>query len=597
VASAYKIQEHKFDMIVVGAGGAGLRATFGLAQKGLKTACITKVFPTRSHTVAAQGGISAALGNMGEDDWRYHFFDTVKGSDWLGDQDAIEYMCKEAIPAIIELEHQGVPFSRTDEGKIYQRPFGGMTTKYGEGPPAQRTCAAADRTGHAILHTLYQQSLAHDAQFFIEYFALDLIMDETGACRGVLALDMAEGTLHLFRAQGTVLATGGYGRAYFSATSAHTCTGDGGGMALRAGLGLQDMEFVQFHPTGIYGAGCLITEGVRGEGGILRNSNGERFMERYAPSVKDLAPRDMVSRSMTIEIREGRGVGEHKDHILLDLTHLGPEVIHEKLPGIAESARIFANVDVEKEPIPVIPTVHYNMGGIPTNYHGEVVQLKDGNPDAVVEGLYAIGEAACVSVHGANRLGSNSLLDLVVFGRAVANRCAETIKPGGPHAKLPADACDAALARLDKLRNASGSIPTSVIRDKMQRTMQADAAVFRTGETLSDGVRKMREIHALFADVKVSDRSLIWNSDLIETYELSNLLSQALATIVSAENRTESRGAHAREDFPTRNDDEWQKHTLCYVDEKGSTSIDYRPVHNYTLTDDVAYVPPKERKY
>ncbi|KRB08980.1 succinate dehydrogenase flavoprotein subunit [Lysobacter sp. Root690] len=584
-------------MIVVGAGGAGLRATFGLAQKGLKTACITKVFPTRSHTVAAQGGISAALGNMGEDDWRYHFFDTVKGSDWLGDQDAIEYMCKEAIPAIIELEHQGVPFSRTDEGKIYQRPFGGMTTKYGEGPPAQRTCAAADRTGHAILHTLYQQSLAHDAQFFIEYFALDLIMDETGACRGVLALDMAEGTLHLFRAQGTVLATGGYGRAYFSATSAHTCTGDGGGMALRAGLGLQDMEFVQFHPTGIYGAGCLITEGVRGEGGILRNSNGERFMERYAPSVKDLAPRDMVSRSMTIEIREGRGVGEHKDHILLDLTHLGPEVIHEKLPGIAESARIFANVDVEKEPIPVIPTVHYNMGGIPTNYHGEVVQLKDGNPDAVVEGLYAIGEAACVSVHGANRLGSNSLLDLVVFGRAVANRCAETIKPNGPHAKLPADACDAALARLDKLRNASGSTPTSVIRDKMQRTMQADAAVFRTGETLSDGVRKMREIHALFADVKVSDRSLIWNSDLIETYELSNLLSQALATIVSAENRTESRGAHAREDFDKRDDVNWQKHTLCWVDESGKTTIDYRPVHNYTLTDDVAYVPPKERKY
>lgn len=597
MASAYKIQEHKFDMIVVGAGGAGLRATFGLAQKGLKTACITKVFPTRSHTVAAQGGISAALGNMGEDDWRYHFFDTVKGSDWLGDQDAIEYMCKEAIPAIIELEHQGVPFSRTDEGKIYQRPFGGMTTKYGEGPPAQRTCAAADRTGHAILHTLYQQSLAHDAQFFIEYFALDLIMDETGACRGVLALDMAEGTLHLFRAQGTVLATGGYGRAYFSATSAHTCTGDGGGMALRAGLGLQDMEFVQFHPTGIYGAGCLITEGVRGEGGILRNSNGERFMERYAPSVKDLAPRDMVSRSMTIEIREGRGVGEHKDHILLDLTHLGPEVIHEKLPGIAESARIFANVDVEKEPIPVIPTVHYNMGGIPTNYHGEVVQLKDGNPDAVVEGLYAIGEAACVSVHGANRLGSNSLLDLVVFGRAVANRCAETIKPNGPHAKLPADACDAALARLDKLRNASGSTPTSVIRDKMQRTMQADAAVFRTGETLSDGVRKMREIHALFADVKVSDRSLIWNSDLIETYELSNLLSQALATIVSAENRTESRGAHAREDFDKRDDVNWQKHTLCWVDESGKTTIDYRPVHNYTLTDDVAYVPPKERKY
>ncbi|RDZ28304.1 succinate dehydrogenase flavoprotein subunit [Lysobacter silvisoli] len=597
MAAAYKIQEHKFDMLVVGAGGAGLRATFGLAQKGLKTACITKVFPTRSHTVAAQGGISAALANMGEDDWRYHFFDTVKGSDWLGDQDAIEYMCKEAIPAIIELEHQGVPFSRTEEGKIYQRPFGGMTTKYGEGPPAQRTCAAADRTGHAILHTLYQQSLAHDAQFFIEYFALDLIMDADGACRGVLALDMAEGTLHLFRAQGTVLATGGYGRAYFSATSAHTCTGDGGGMALRAGLGLQDMEFVQFHPTGIYGAGCLITEGVRGEGGILRNSNGERFMERYAPSVKDLAPRDMVSRSMTIEIREGRGVGEHKDHILLDLTHLGPEVIHEKLPGIAESARIFANVDVEKEPIPVIPTVHYNMGGIPTNYHGEVVQLRNGDPDAVVPGLYAIGEAACVSVHGANRLGSNSLLDLVVFGRAVANRCAETVTPGATLPKLAADACDTALARLDKLRNANGGTPTSVIRDKMQRTMQADAAVFRTGETLSDGVRKIRDIHASFADVKVTDRSLIWNSDLIETYELSNLLGQALATIVSAENRTESRGAHAREDFPTRNDAEWQKHTLCYVDESGQTRIDYRPVHNYTLTDDVAYVPPKERKY
>ena len=595
--TAYKITEHKYDVVVVGAGGAGLRATFGLAAKGLNTACITKVFPTRSHTVAAQGGISAALANMGEDDWRYHFYDTIKGSDWLGDQDAIEYMCREAIPAIIELEHYGVPFSRTEEGKIYQRPFGGMTTRYGEGPPAQRTCAAADRTGHAILHTLYQQSLAHDARFFIEYFALDLIMDADGVCRGVLALDMAEGTLHLFRAHGVVLATGGYGRAYFSATSAHTCTGDGGGMALRAGLALQDMEFVQFHPTGIYGAGCLITEGVRGEGGILRNSLGERFMERYAPQYKDLASRDVVSRSMTIEIREGRGVGEHKDHILLDLTHLGPEVIHEKLPGIAESARIFAGVDVTKEPIPVIPTVHYNMGGIPTNYHGEVVQLRNGDPDAVVPGLYAIGEAACVSVHGANRLGSNSLLDLVVFGRAVANRCAEQIRPGLPHPKLAADACDAALARLDRLRNANGNTPTAVIRDKMQRTMQADAAVFRTGETLSDGVRKMREIHAMFADVKVSDRSLVWNSDLIETYELSNLLSQALATIVSAENRTESRGAHAREDFPTRNDSEWQKHTLCYVDEKGTTSIDYRPVHNDTLTDDVAYVPPKERKY
>ena len=595
--TTYKITEHKFDMVVVGAGGAGLRATFGLAQKGLKTACITKVFPTRSHTVAAQGGISAALGNMGEDDWRYHFFDTIKGSDWLGDQDAIEYMCREAIPAIIELEHQGVPFSRTAEGKIYQRPFGGMTTQYGEGPPAQRTCAAADRTGHAILHTLYQQSLAHDAQFFVEYFALDLIMDTDGACRGVLALNMAEGTLHLFRGQGTVLATGGYGRAYFSATSAHTCTGDGGGMALRAGLGLQDMEFVQFHPTGIYGAGCLITEGVRGEGGILRNSNGERFMERYAPSAKDLASRDVVSRSMTIEIREGRGVGEHKDHILLDLTHLGPEVIHEKLPGIAESARIFANVDVEKEPIPVIPTVHYNMGGIPTNYHGEVVQLRDGNPDSVVPGLYAIGEAACVSVHGANRLGSNSLLDLVVFGRAVANRCAETITSDAPHATLPDDACDQALARLDKLRNANGGTPTAVIRDKMQRAMQSNAAVFRTGETLADGVREIREINALFADVKVSDKSLIWNSDLIETYELSNLLGQAMATIVSAENRTESRGAHAREDFPERDDTNWHKHTLCWVDDNGQTRIDYRPVHMYTLTNEVDVVPPKKRVY
>jgi succinate dehydrogenase / fumarate reductase flavoprotein subunit len=597
VASAYKIQEHKFDMIVVGAGGAGLRATFGLAQKGLKTACITKVFPTRSHTVAAQGGISAALGNMGEDDWRYHFFDTVKGSDWLGDQDAIEYMCKEAIPAIIELEHQGVPFSRTDEGKIYQRPFGGMTTKYGEGPPAQRTCAAADRTGHAILHTLYQQSLAHDAQFFIEYFALDLVMDETGACRGVLALDMAEGTLHLFRAQGTVLATGGYGRAYFSATSAHTCTGDGGGMALRAGLPLQDMEFVQFHPTGIYGAGCLITEGVRGEGGILRNSAGERFMERYAPSVKDLAPRDMVSRSMTIEIREGRGVGPLKDHIHLDLTHLDPAVIHKKLPGIAETAKIFAGVDVTRQPIPVLPTVHYNMGGLQTNVHGEVVTLRDGNPDTIVPGLYAIGEAACVSVHGANRLGSNSLLDLVVFGAAVANRCSQTVPRGAAHKALPPSACDKALANFDLLRHANGGTPTAVIRNAMQRTMQDDAAVFRTGETLRQGVQKIREVHASFADVKVSDRSLIWNSDLIETLELQNLLGQAVATMVSAENRTESRGAHAREDFKDRNDAQWMKHTLCWVDPQGNTTLDYRPVHMSPLTSDVAAIPPKERKY
>ncbi len=596
MTTAYTITEHNYDMVVVGAGGAGLRATFGLAHKGLRTACLTKVFPTRSHTVAAQGGISAALGNMGEDDWRFHFYDTIKGSDWLGDQDAIEYMCREAIPAVIELEHQGVPFSRTEDGRIYQRPFGGMTTNYGEGT-AQRTCAAADRTGHAILHTLYQQSLAHDAEFFIEYFALDLIMDAEGACRGVLAMNMADGSLHLFRSQGTVLATGGYGRAYFSATSAHTCTGDGGGMALRAGLGLQDMEFVQFHPTGIYGAGCLITEGVRGEGGILRNANGERFMERYAPNAKDLASRDVVSRSMTIEIREGRGVGPDKDHIHLDLTHLDPADIHEKLPGIAESARIFAGVDVEKQPIPVLPTVHYNMGGIPTNYHGEVVQLKNGNPDQVVPGLYSIGEAACVSVHGANRLGSNSLLDLVVFGRAVANRCAETIKPGMAPAKLPADACDASLANLDRVRNASGGTPTAVIRDKMQRTMQNDAAVFRTSKTLAEGVARMREINASFADVRVSDRSMIWNSDLVETLELQNLLGQAVATIVSAENRQESRGAHAHEDFPDRDDAGWQKHTLCWVDPDGATRIDYRPVHMYTLDDDVDVVPPKARTY
>ena len=596
MTSAYKIHEHKYDMVVVGAGGAGLRATFGLAQKGLKTACISKVFPTRSHTVAAQGGISAALGNMGEDDWRFHFYDTIKGSDWLGDQDAIEYMCREAIPAIIELEHQGVPFSRTEDGKIYQRPFGGMTTHYGKGT-AQRTCAAADRTGHAILHTLYQQSLAHSAEFFIEYFALDLIMDAEGACRGVLALDMSTGELHLFRAQGTVLATGGYGRAYFSATSAHTCTGDGGGMALRAGLPLQDMEFVQFHPTGIYGAGCLITEGVRGEGGILRNSAGERFMERYAPNAKDLASRDVVSRSMTIEIREGRGVGPKKDHIHLDLTHLNPADIHEKLPGIAETAKIFAGVDVTKQPIPVLPTVHYNMGGLQTNYHGEVVTLKDGNPDTVVPGLYAIGEAACVSVHGANRLGSNSLLDLVVFGRAVANRCAETIKPGAPHASLPASACDKSLANLDKLRNASGGTPTAVIRDNMQQVMQNNAAVFRTGETLLEGVQKIGEVHASFADVRVSDRSMVWNSDLIETLELQNLLGQAVATMVSAENRKESRGAHAREDFSERDDDNWHKHTLCWVDDAGKTRLDYRPVHMYTLSKDVDVVPPKARTY
>jgi succinate dehydrogenase / fumarate reductase flavoprotein subunit len=599
--SEYTFIDHTYDVVVVGAGGAGLRATFGLAEAGLSTACLTKVFPTRSHTVAAQGGISAALGNMGADDWRWHMYDTVKGSDWLGDQDAIEFMCKEAPAAVIELEHYGVPFSRTEDGRIYQRPFGGMTTHYGKGV-AQRTCAAADRTGHAMLHTLYQQSLKHEASFFIEYFALDLIM-ENGECRGVVALDMSDGSLHRFRAHRVILATGGYGRAWFSCTSAHTCTGDGGGMVLRAGLPLQDMEFVQFHPTGIYGAGCLITEGSRGEGGYLTNASGERFMERYAPNAKDLASRDVVSRSMTIEIREGRGVGKLKDHIHLHLEHLGPAVIHERLPGIAETARIFSGVDVNKEPIPVLPTVHYNMGGIPCNVHGEVVTRVGGaggaagGGDTLVPGLMAAGEAACVSVHGANRLGSNSLLDLVVFGKEAARHCARVLKAGTPHRALKADAGESALAHLDQLRHAKGSRRTADVRLDMQRIMQTDAAVFRTGETLNDGKRKLAAVFDSFSDVQVTDRSLVWNTDLIETLELHNLLGQAVATMHSAANREESRGAQAREDFPNRDDQHWMKHTLCWVDDKGGTRFDYRPVHLNTLTDDVESIPPKARTY